>query len=191
MLSGKKIIMLKSRSTMVIVKRGRDQKKNHQEQIRSLNSGGKNLRRVKVRRIAEALNNKLNGEWFHVLVSERYEYNEMLKASTEETLREGLFDENFLSTTVDVFSVFNNFSLNKDLCREIEANMNTEHKEGIDQFVLSHFNNAIDTPYQPLFYNNCAMWIQSTKMKWQNDVDRKSMIEYFRVHSVLLERGRI
>lgn len=139
--------MLKSRSTMVIVKRGRDQKKNHQEQIRSLNSGGKNLRRVKVRRIAEALNNKLNGEWFHVLVSERYEYNEMLKASTEETLREGLFDENFLSTTVDVFSVFNNFSLNKDLCREIEANMNTERKEGIDQFVLSHFNNAIDTPY--------------------------------------------
>lgn len=144
-----------------------------------------------MRRIAEALNNKLNGEWFHVLVSERYEYNEMLKKATEETLREGLFDEDFFSTAVDVISVFNNFPLNKDLCREIEANMNIEHKEGIDQFVLSHFNNVIDTPYQPLFYNNCAMWIQSTKMKWQNDVDRESMIQYFKVHAILLERNRI
>lgn len=144
-----------------------------------------------MKRIAEALNNKINGEWFHVLVSERYEYNEMLKAATEETFREGLFDENFLSSAIDVISIFNNFQLNKDLCREIEANMNIERKEGIDQFVLSHFNNAIDTPYQPLFYNNCAMWIQSTKMKWQNDVDRESMIEYFRVHAILLERNRI
>lgn len=144
-----------------------------------------------MRRIAEALNYKLNGEWFHVLVSERYEYNEMLKKATEETLRERLFDEDFFSTAVDVISVFNNFQLNKDFCREIEANMNIERKEGIDQFVLSNFNNSIDTPYQPLFYNNCAMWIESTKMKWQNDVDRKSMIEYFRVHSILLERNRI
>ena len=72
-----------------------------------------------MRRIAEALNNKLNGEWFHVLVSERYEYNEMLKAATEETLREGLFDEDFFSTAIDVISVFNNFQLNKDLCRQI------------------------------------------------------------------------
>ena len=143
-----------------------------------------------MRRIAEALNNKLNGEWFHVLVSERYEYNEMLKAATEETLREGLFNEDFLSSTADVFSIFNNFPLNKNLCREIEASMNMEFKDGIDQFVLYHFNNTIDTPYQPLFFNNCAMWIESTKMKWQNDVDRKSMIEYFRVHSILLERGR-
>lgn len=142
-------------------------------------------------RIAEALNNKLNGEWFHVLVSERYEYNEMLKAATEETLREGLFDENFFSSTVDVFSIFNNFHLSRDFCREIEANMNIERKDEIDQFVLSNFNNTIDTPYEPLFYNNCAMWIESTKMKWQNDVDRESMIQYFRVHSVLLERGRI
>ena len=100
-----------------------------------------------MKRIAEALNNKLNGEWFHVLVSERYEYNEMLKAATEESLREGIFNEDFFSSTADVLSIFNNFPLNKDLCREIEANMNTEHKEGIDQFVLSHFNNAIDTPY--------------------------------------------
>lgn len=144
-----------------------------------------------MRRIAEALNNKLNGEWFHVLVSERYEYNEMLKAATEETLREGLFDENFFSTAVDVISIFNNFPLNKDLCREIEANMNTERKEGIDQFVLSCYENAIDTPYQPLFYNNCAMWIQSTKMKWQNDIDRDDLIKYFKVHAVLLERNRI
>lgn len=144
-----------------------------------------------MRRIAEALNNKLNGEWFHVLVSERYEYNEMLKAATEESLREGLFCEDFFSSAACVISIFNNFPLNKDLCREIEANMNTEHKEGIDQFVLSKFNNAIDTPYQPLFFNNCAMWIESTRMKWQNDVNRESMINYFRVHSILLERNRI
>ena len=144
-----------------------------------------------MKRIAEALNNKLNGEWFHVLVSERYEYNRMLKIATEETIREALFDQDFFSTAVDVISMFNNFHLNKDFCREIEANMNIERKEGIDQFVLSNFNNAIDTPYQPLFYNNCAMWIQSTKMKWQNDVDRESMIQYFRVHAILLERNRI
>lgn len=100
-----------------------------------------------MRRIAEALNYKLNGEWFHVLVSERYEYNEMLKKATEETLREGLFDQDFFSTPIDVISVFNNFPLNKDLCREIEANMNIERKEGIDQFVLSCYENAIDTPY--------------------------------------------
>lgn len=144
-----------------------------------------------MRRIAEALNNKINGEWFHVLVSERYEYNEMLKAATEETFREGLFNEDYFSSAVDVISIFNNFQLNKNLCRQIEANMNEEHKEGIDKFVLSHFNNAIDTPYQPLFYNNCAMWIQSTRIKWQNDVDRRSMIQYFKTHAILLERGRI
>ena len=144
-----------------------------------------------MRRIAEALNDKRNGEWFHVLVSERYEYNELLKAATEEALREGLSGEDLFSSAADVISIFNNFPLNKNLCREIETNMNEEWKEGIDRFVLSQFNNAIDTPYQPLFYNNCAMWIESTRMKWQNDIDKKSMIEYFRVHSILLERNRI
>ena len=144
-----------------------------------------------MKRIAEQIAQLIGRQWFHVLVSERYEYNRMLKIATEETIREALFDQDFFSTAVDVISMFNNFHLNKDFCREIEANMNTERKEGIDQFVLSHFNNSIDTPYQPLFFNNCAMWIQSTKMKWQNDIDKKTMIEYFRVHSILLERGRI
>lgn len=144
-----------------------------------------------MRRIAEQIAQLINSQWFYTLISDRYEYNRLLKIATEESIREALFDQDFFSTPIDVISMFNNFHLNKDFCREIEANMNIERKEGIDQFVLSHFNNAIDTPYQPLFYNNCAMWIQSTKMKWQNEVDRKSMIEYFRVHSILLERGRI
>ena len=100
-----------------------------------------------MRRIAEALNDKRNGEWFHVLVSERYEYNELLKAATEEALREGLSGEDLFSSAADVISIFNNFPLNKNLCREIETNMNEEWKEGIDRFVLSQFNNAIDTPY--------------------------------------------
>lgn len=144
-----------------------------------------------MKRIAEQIAQLIGSQWFHVLISDRYEYNKMLKIATEETIREALFDQDFFSTAIDIISMFNNFHLNRDFCREIESNMNIERKEGIDQFVLSHFNNAIDTPYQPLFYNNCAMWIESTKMKWQNDVDRKSMIEYFRVHSILLERNRI
>ena len=141
--------------------------------------------------MAEQIAQLIGSQRFHVLISDRYEYNKMLKIATEETIREALFDQDFFSTAIDVISMFNNFHLNKNFCREIEANMNTEHKKGIDQFVLSHFNNSIDTPYTPLFFNNCAMWIQSTKMKWQNDIDRKCMIEYFRVHSILLERGRI
>lgn len=87
--------------------------------------------------------------------------------------------------------MFNNFHLNRDFCREIEANMNKERKDGIDQFVLSQYDNTIDTPYQPLFYNNCAMWVESTRIKWQNDVDRNDMIKYFKTHAILLERNRI
>lgn len=71
----------------------------------------------------------------------------MLKIATEETIREALFDQDFFSTAIDIISMFNNFHLNRDFCREIESNMNIERKEGIDQFILSHFNNAIDTPY--------------------------------------------
>lgn len=144
-----------------------------------------------MKNLAEQIAQLIDSQWFHVLISDRYQYNRLLKVATEETIREALFDQDFFSTPIDVISMFNNFHLNKDFCREIESNMNTERKEGIDQFVLSNFNNAIDTPYQPLFYVNCAMWIESTRMKWQSEVDRKSMIEYFCVHSILLERGRI
>lgn len=144
-----------------------------------------------MKNLAQQIAQLINNQWFHVLISDRYEYNKLLKATNEETIREVLFDKDFFSTPIDVISMFNNFHLNKDFCREIEANMNKERKDGIDQFVISQYENAIDTPYQPLFYNNCAMWIESTKMKWQNDIDRDDLIKYFRVHSILLERGRI
>ena len=133
----------------------------------------------------------IHSQWFYTLVTDRYEYNRMLKIANEETIREALFDLNFFSTPIDVISMFNNFHLNKDFCREIEAKINDELKDGIDKFVLNQYNNTIDTPYQPLFYINCAQWVESTKIKWQLDVDRDDLIKYFRVHSILLERGRI
>ena len=147
--------------------------------------------RLKMKNLAEQIFQLIGSQWFHVLISDRYQYNRMLKIATEEIIREALFDQDFFSTPVDVISMFNNFHLNRDFCREIEANMNKERKDGIDQFVLSQYDNTIDTPYQPLFYNNCAMWIESTKIKWQHDVDRDDLIKYFRVHSILLERNRI
>ena len=144
-----------------------------------------------MKRMAEQIAQLIDSQWFRTLVSDRYQYNRLLKIATEETIREALFDQDFFSTPIDVISMFNNFHLNKDFCREIEANMNKERKDGIDQFVLNQYDNTIDTPYQPLFYVNCAQWIESTKIKWQHDVDRDDLIKYFRVHAILLERGRI
>ena len=144
-----------------------------------------------MKRMAEQIFQLIDSQWFRVLISDRYQYNKMLKIATEETIREALFDQDFFSTPIDVISMFNNFHLNRDFCREIESNMNIERKDGIDKFVLSQYENTIDTPYQPLFYVNCAMWIESTKIKWQLDVDRDDLIKYFRVHSILLERNRI
>ena len=144
-----------------------------------------------MRRIAEQIVQLINNQWFHTLVSDRYEYNKMLKIATEETIREALFDYDFFSTAIDVISMFNNFHLNRDFCREIESKINDELKDGIDKLILNQYENTIDTPYQPLFYVNCAQWIESTKIKWQLDVDRDDLIKYFRVHAILLERNRI
>ena len=144
-----------------------------------------------MKRMAEQIAQLIGSQMFRTLVSDRYEYNKMLKIATEDTIREALFDHDFFSTPIDVISMFNNFHLNRDFCREIEAKLNVELKEGIDKFVLNQYENTIDTPYQPLFYVNCAQWIESTKIKWQHDVDRDDLIKYFRVHSILLERGRI
>ena len=141
--------------------------------------------------MAEQIVQLINSQWFYVLVSDRYEYNRMLKIATEETIRESLFDLDFFSTAIDVISMFNNFHLNRDFCREIEVRINDEQKDGIDKLILNQYENTIDTPYQPLFYVNCAQWIESTKIKWQLDVDRDDLIKYFRVHAILLERGRI
>lgn len=71
----------------------------------------------------------------------------MLKIATEETIREALFDQDFFSTAIDVISMFNNFPLNKDFCREIEAKINDEQKDGIDKLILNQYDNTIDTPY--------------------------------------------
>ena len=141
--------------------------------------------------IGEQLNDLQHSQWLGILVSERYDYNKLLKKATEQEFREGLFGENIFSTPIDVISVFNNYKLNKNFCRQIEANMNTERKEGIDKFVLSFFNNPIDTPYQPLFFTNCAMWVESTRMKWELDIERENIIKFFMVHAILLERNRI
>ena len=143
-----------------------------------------------MKRMAEQIAQLIGSQLFRSLISNRYEYNRMLKTATEETIREALFDQDFFSTPIDVISMFNNFHLNRDFCREIEVKLNVELKEGIDKFVLNQYENTIDTPYQPLFYVNCAQWVESTKIKWQLDVDRDDLIKYFKVHAILLERGR-
>lgn len=151
-----------------------------------------------MKRIAEALNELYNDQSFHILISERYQFNELIKVATEQEFREGLLnEEELLCSTVDLFSIFNHFKLNKDLCRELETKLTRKQKENVDWMVLGQYNNSIDTPYQPLFYNNCAMWIESTKMKkesfieWKLNVQKEDLIQYFRVHAILLERNRI
>ena len=141
--------------------------------------------------IAEQFEELIHNQLFYILVSERYDFNNLLKVATEESFRQGLFSENIFSIPIDVISVFNNFKLNKDFCRQIESNISEENKNGIDQFIFSFFDNTVDTPYQPLFYINCATWIKSTKIKWQLDIDKENLIKFFMVHAVLLERGRI
>lgn len=100
---------------------------------------------------AERITNMMDGEWFKVLVSKRYNFNREVQQATEEEIREAGFDQQI------VISAFRFKNLEPDFMREVIENNKAIKTQLERELIMDIKGMSIHTS---AFYQNMYIYLK-------------------------------
>ena len=101
---------------------------------------------------AERITKNMNGEWFRILVSQKYQFNRDVQAATEAEIREAGFDWEV------VHSAFCWKNLSKDFIREIVESHPTFKTQLEQELIYDIHGYSVHASY---FYQNMGYYISN------------------------------